>query len=155
MTRQNPRQSTRLLATVGFVIAVASALFGIGGPMLTVPVLVACNTPLLSSLAAAQTQSVVIACVGTVGYLSQGAVSWPLALLIGVPECCGVLIGWKIAHAVPTHRLNYLLIAALLAVAPTSHCTVDLTNGSARTLQSGSGTSAERQRGSGRERNAR
>lgn len=69
--------------------------------MLTVPVLVACGVPVLSSLAAAQAQSVVIASVGTPGYLAQGVVSWSLALLIGIPELCGVLIGWKIAHAVP------------------------------------------------------
>ena len=113
----HPHHSTLMLATLGLVIAAASGLFGIGGPMLTVPVLVACGVPVLSSLAAAQAQSVVIASVGTVGYLARGAISWPLALLIGIPELCGVLIGWKIAHAVPTHRLTYALVAALLALA--------------------------------------
>ena len=52
------------------------------------------------------------------GYLAQGAVSWPLALLIGVPELCGVLIGWKIAHTVPTHWLKYTLVVVLLLLAP-------------------------------------
>jgi len=118
VNRQHPRHSTLMLATLGVVIAAASGLFGIGGPMLTVPVLVACDVPVLSSLAAAQAQSVVIAGVGTLGYLAQGAVSWSLALLIGIPELCGVLIGWKIAHAVPTHGLTYALVAALLALAP-------------------------------------
>lgn len=116
--RPHPRHPTLLLAAIGLVVAAASGLFGVGGPMLAVPVLVACGVPVLSALAAAQAQSVVIATVGTVGYLAQGAISWPLALLIGVPELCGILIGWKVAHAVPTHRLKYALVAALLALAP-------------------------------------
>jgi len=108
VNRQHPRHSTLMLAILGVVIAAAGGLFGIGGPMLTVPLLVACGVPVLSSLAG----------VGTLGYLAQGAVSWSLALLIGIPELCGVLIGWKIAHAVPTHGLKYALVAALLALAP-------------------------------------
>ena len=39
----HPHHSTLLLATLGLVIAASSGLFGIGGPMLTVPVLVACR----------------------------------------------------------------------------------------------------------------
>ncbi len=116
--RPHPHHSTPILATLGLAIAAASGLLGIGGPMLTVPVLIACGVPVLSSIAAAQAQSVVIASVGTIGYLALGAVSRPLALLIGVPELCGVLIGWKIAHAVLTHRLKYALVAALLILAP-------------------------------------
>ncbi|WP_153182956.1 sulfite exporter TauE/SafE family protein, partial [Streptomyces sp. E5N298] len=87
-------------------------------PMLTVPLLVALGVPVLESLAAAQAQSVVIAGVGTVGYLAQGAVDWPLAVLVGVPELAGVLLGWRIAHALPTRHLKFALIATLLALAP-------------------------------------
>ncbi|MET7323702.1 sulfite exporter TauE/SafE family protein [Streptomyces sp. NPDC005549] len=86
--------------------------------MLTVPLLVALGVPVLESLAAAQAQSVVIAGVGTAGYLAQGAVDWPLAVLVGVPELAGVLLGWRIAHALPTRHLKYALIATLFALAP-------------------------------------
>lgn len=114
----HPQHSTVLLTGLGFAIAAASGLFGVGGPMLTVPLLVALGVPLLPALAAAQAQSVVIATVGTVGYLAQGAISWPLAALVGIPELCGVLIGWKIAHALPTRTLTYALVGALFVVAP-------------------------------------
>ena len=43
---------------------------------------------------------------------------WPLAVLVGVPELCGVLIGWRIAHAIPTRRLKYGLVLALLLLSP-------------------------------------
>ncbi|MCH6163154.1 sulfite exporter TauE/SafE family protein [Streptomyces marispadix] len=105
-------------AALGLLVAVAAGLFGLGGPMLSVPLLVIAGLPLLPALAAAQAQSVVIASVGTVAYLVHGSVDWALAVLVGVPELAGVMIGWKIAHAVPTRKLKYALAGTLLALAP-------------------------------------
>ncbi len=107
-----------LVAVVGVAVAAASGLFGIGGPMLAVPLLLVCGMPVLDALGAAQVQSIVIASVGTVGYAAQGAIDWPLAVAVGVPELVGVLIGWRVAHAVPTHRLRLALAAALICLAP-------------------------------------
>ncbi|WP_405655911.1 sulfite exporter TauE/SafE family protein [Streptomyces sp. NBC_01386] len=107
-----------LIALVGFGVAVAAGLFGLGGPMLSVPLLVVCGLPVLSALAAAQAQSVVIAAIGTVGYVLHGSVDWGLAALVGVPELVGVIVGWRIAHAVPARRLKYALVGTLLALAP-------------------------------------
>jgi uncharacterized membrane protein YfcA len=72
----------------------------------------------LESPASAQAQSVVIAGVGTVGHVAHGAVDWPLAALVGVPELVAVLVGWRIAHALPTRHLKYALITTLPALAP-------------------------------------
>ncbi|MGC4942619.1 sulfite exporter TauE/SafE family protein [Kribbella sp. DT2] len=110
--------SAPLLAGIGLLVAVAAGIVGIGGPMLTVPLLVAAGVPVLESLAVAQAQSIVIAGVGSVGYLAAGAINWPLAALIGVPELAGVLVGWRIAHALPTRQLKYALVIALFALAP-------------------------------------
>ncbi|MFB4303542.1 sulfite exporter TauE/SafE family protein [Actinomadura sp. NTSP31] len=106
------------VAAVGFAVAVASGVFGIGGPMLSVPLLMVLGTPVLSALAAAQAQSVVIAAVGTAGYAAAGAVDWPLAALTGVPELAGVLLGWIIARTVPAGALTSALIVSLFALAP-------------------------------------
>ncbi|AUH70313.1 anion permease [Gordonia sihwensis] len=107
-----------VVALLGFTVAVFSGIVGIGGPMLTVPLLIACGVRVLESLAAAQVQSIVIAVVGSVGYAAQGAIDWPLAALIGVPELAGVLVGWRVAQALPTRVLKMALTAALLALAP-------------------------------------
>lgn len=107
-----------VVAAVGFAVAVASGVFGIGGPMLSVPLLVVLGVPVLSALAAAQAQSVVIATVGTLGYVAAGAVDWPLAALTGVPELAGVLLGWVIARAVPAGALTGSLVVSLFALAP-------------------------------------
>ncbi|GAA4880848.1 sulfite exporter TauE/SafE family protein [Saccharopolyspora cebuensis] len=106
------------VAALGLAVSAASGVVGIGGPMLTVPLLVALGVPVLSALAAAQVQSIVIAGVGTLGYLAHGAIDWPLAALVGVPELAGVLLGWKLARALPTRGLKYALIGTLVALAP-------------------------------------
>ncbi|WP_328635299.1 sulfite exporter TauE/SafE family protein [Streptomyces sp. NBC_00356] len=103
---------------IGVVVAVVAGLFGLGGPMLSVPLLVVAGLPVLSSLAAAQAQSIVIASVGTVAYVLHGSVDWRLAALVGIPELVGVLIGWRIAHAIPARRLKYAMVAFLLMSAP-------------------------------------
>lgn len=109
---------TAATLVLGLFVAAAGGVFGVGGPMLTVPLLVALRVPVLSALAAAQVQSVVVAGVGTVGYAAHGAIDWPLAALVGVPELAGVLIGWILARRLPTRTLKSALVATLLALAP-------------------------------------
>jgi uncharacterized membrane protein YfcA len=106
------------IAALGLAVAAVSGAFGVGGPMFTVPLMIALGMRVLESLAAAQVQSVVIACVGALGYLAAHAVDWPLVALVGIPELAGVLLGWKIAHALPTRHLKNALIITLLALAP-------------------------------------
>jgi uncharacterized membrane protein YfcA len=117
-THPPPHPPAPVIAALGLAVAAVSGAFGVGGPMFTVPLLVALGMRVLESLAAAQVQSVVIASVGAVGYLAAGAVSWPLVALVGIPELAGVLLGWKIAHALPTRHLKNALIIALLVLAP-------------------------------------
>lgn len=112
------RPPASVLAGIGLAVAAAAGVVGVGGPMLTVPLLVALGVPVLAALASAQAQSVIIAAVGTVGYLAHGAIDWPLAVLIGIPELAGVVIGWKLAHTMPTRTLKFALITALLVMAP-------------------------------------
>jgi uncharacterized membrane protein YfcA len=121
--RRDPDPAVRhpvvpVVASVGFAVAVASGIVGVGGPLLAVPLLVALGMPVLSALAAAQAQSVVIATAGTAGYLAAGAIDWPLAALVGVPELAGVLLGWVLARALPTRTLTYVLIVSLFGLAP-------------------------------------
>jgi len=105
-------------ALIGSCVAAAGAPFGIGGPMLCVPLLVACGVPMLPALAAAQAQSVVGSGLGTIGYAAQGAIDWPMAVFIAVPQMLGVVVGWKVAHAVPARGLAFALAFALIGLAP-------------------------------------
>ena len=109
--------ATPLILALGIGVSALSGIVGIGGPMLAVPLLTAAGLPVLRSLACAQVQSIVIAGVGTVGYLLHGAIDWPLAAVVGIPELAGVLVGWRIAHALPTRALRTALVATLCLLA--------------------------------------
>ncbi|HEV7655034.1 MAG TPA: sulfite exporter TauE/SafE family protein [Mycobacteriales bacterium] len=109
---------TWVLVVLGAAVGLVSGVLGLGGPMLTVPLLLAIGVGVLESLAAAQVQSIVIASVGTIGYAIHGSVDWGLVLLIGAPELAGVIVGWRIARALPTATLRGILVVVLLALAP-------------------------------------
>jgi uncharacterized membrane protein YfcA len=109
---------TGRVVAVGLCVGVAAGVIGIGGPMLTVPVLIVLRVPVLESLAAAQVQSIVIATVGTVGYAVHGSIDWELAAVVGLPELAGVFLGWQIARAVPARALKMALIGTLIVLAP-------------------------------------
>lgn len=111
-------RTTRSQGMLGGTIAMVSGIFGLGGPMLSVPALVIGGVPILPALAAAQGQSVIVATTGTLAYLGQGAISWPLAMLVGIPQLAGVVIGWRIAHALPRRPLTYALALTLVALGP-------------------------------------
>lgn len=104
--------------TLGGIVAVISGLLGVGGPMISVPVMVIAGYPMLAALAAAQVQSIVIAGSGTLSYIAQGSISWPLVVITGVPQVIGVWLGWKVAQAVPTRPLKYALAAVLVVLGP-------------------------------------
>ena len=59
-----------------------------------------------------------IAAFATAGYLVRDAVSLELAVLVGVPELVGVVVGWRIAHVVDERRLKRLLAVVLVVVGP-------------------------------------
>jgi uncharacterized membrane protein YfcA len=112
-------QRTRTIGVVvvlGLAVALVSGLFGLGGQLLSVPLLISIGAPMLPALGAAQAQSIVIAGVGTIGYALRGAIAWPLVLVIGAPLLAGALAGWRIANAVPAERLRAVLAVALVAV---------------------------------------
>ncbi|MFA9504815.1 sulfite exporter TauE/SafE family protein [Natrinema sp. H-ect1] len=107
-----------VLAGLGFVLGIASGLLGIGGPVLAVPALVLVGVPMLLAVAVAQVQSIFIATFAASGYLLQGNVLVPLAVVVGTPLLFGVVIGWRVAHVVDPERLKVALGVILLGVGP-------------------------------------
>jgi uncharacterized membrane protein YfcA len=105
-------------ASIGICVGAASALFGIGGPMLSVPLLVAAGVPMLSALAVAQVQSVVGSGLGAIGYAAQGGIDWPMTIFVAVPQMAGAVVGWKIARVVPARNLAFALAFMLIGLVP-------------------------------------
>lgn len=106
------------LAVLGFVLGGFSGMLGVGGPVLAVPALVLVGVPMLYAIAVAQVQSIFIAIFASLGYFAQGAVSLPLAALIGIPLVGGCVLGWRVAHLVDPNRLKVALGGVLLLVGP-------------------------------------
>ncbi|WP_222918809.1 sulfite exporter TauE/SafE family protein [Natrinema sp. SYSU A 869] len=112
------RSGRIVLATLGFVLGICSGLLGIGGPVLAVPALVLVGVPMLLAIAVAQVQSIFIATFAASGYFLQGNVLIPLAVVIGTPLLFGVVVGWRVAHAIDPEKLKAMLGVVLLGVGP-------------------------------------
>ena len=111
-----PRGRLLKLAVIATAAGAFSALFGVGGGSVIVPLLIfwlaygereATGT----SLAAI----VVIALFAAVGQGIEGNVSIPKALIVGIPALGGVVAGTTLQQRI-SERLVALLFAALLVV---------------------------------------
>lgn len=106
------------LGAIGGFVGISGGLLGVGGPVLAVPMLVAVGVPMVFAVAVAQVQSIFVAAFATAGYVLRDAVSWSLAVVIGVPELVGVAIGWRVAQTVDAGRLTRVLAILMLLLGP-------------------------------------
>lgn len=105
-------------ALSGLAMGILSAMFGIGGGILLVPILVAIFG--YDQLLAAGTSLAVmvpIALVGAVRQTSSGATNWQLGALLGVGAAIGGVIGSRIAAVLPVQVLTWLFAAFIVVVA--------------------------------------
>lgn len=114
----SPGRRRGIVTAIGVGIGIVGGMLGVGGPVIAVPVLVALGVPMLAALAVSQVQSIFVSGFATLGYALSGAISVPFALLVGVPQLIGVVVGWRIAHRIEPGRLRVALGVALLVVAP-------------------------------------
>ena len=101
-----PRLQQALLFAIGAVTGFGSGLTGVGGPALSVPMLVLCGFPALSAIGASQVIQIVAAVSGSAAHLAHGIVDLRLAALLTGFEVLGVAIGVRLAHAVDARVLR-------------------------------------------------
>ncbi|MGE5523272.1 MAG: sulfite exporter TauE/SafE family protein [Rhodospirillaceae bacterium] len=94
------RGHTALLAGIGSFAGFGSGLTGVGGPALSVPLMMLFGFPALMSIGASQVIQVVAAVSGTIGNLRFGSIDFALAAPVTVVEIAGVFLGSRLAHAV-------------------------------------------------------
>ncbi len=114
----------RLIA-VGAAGGAFSALFGVGGGVVMVPLLIMlCGYGSRAATATSLAAIGVIALVGTATHGVLGNVDWLAAMLVGIPALLGVTLGVKVrmrlSQASISRAFAILLVAAavLLAVNP-------------------------------------
>jgi uncharacterized membrane protein YfcA len=105
-----------LLVLIGAIVGFGSALTGTGGPVLLVPILVYLRAPILPAIGVSQVIQIPIALFSTLGYILYGRVDLALGTALGIAMIAGVVIGTRIAHAVPAVALRRIMAAALVGV---------------------------------------
>lgn len=113
-----PKRTLLLLAGIGVASGFLSALFGVGGGIVVVPLLVLLLR--YDSRAATATSLVAIlitAVAGTTSFSLLSHVDWDAAALVGLPALVGSLAGVRIQLRVTSRRLTLLFAAFIVAVA--------------------------------------
>jgi uncharacterized protein len=107
-----------ILAGIGVAAGFFSALFGVGGGTIVVPLLIALlgfseRTATGTSLAAIG----LTALFGVVSFGALGEVAWPEAAMIGLPAMVGTLAGTWLQQRLSSRLLGLGFAAFLVAVA--------------------------------------
>ena len=105
------------LVAVGGISGFFSALAGAGGAIIAIPLLLALGYPALQAIGISQTTVLVIAITATVGNLSVGQIELIAGSVIAVALVVGILIGTRVAHALPINTLRNIVACVLVLVA--------------------------------------
>ena len=114
--RSDPVPLTARLALIGLVAGVFSTVFGVGGGLVVVPLLVALAAfPMHAATATSLGAILLTATAGAALYAVRGDVRPAYAALVGIPAVVGALAGTHLQQRVSGRSLT-LAFAALLAV---------------------------------------
>ncbi len=107
----------RRLLLIGLVAGFFSALFGVGGGLITVPLLLLVarfgeRRAMATSLAAIG----ITALVGTIRYAFHGDVEWSYAALVGLPAAVGAVGGTALQQRLRSRALALAFAAFLVVV---------------------------------------
>jgi hypothetical protein len=103
---------------IGLTAGFFSALFGVGGGVVIVPLLlIVAKWELRSATATSLAAIGITATAGVITYVIHGDVKPLDALLLGVPAAAGSFGGSAVQRRVPVRTLSFLFAALLVAIA--------------------------------------
>jgi uncharacterized membrane protein YfcA len=103
------------LVVIGLLAGLFSALFGVGGGTVVVPLLIlAARYPTRPAMATSLAAVTLIAVVGAVTYALHGEIKPGAAAIVGLPAVAGAVAGAALQQRLATRTLS-LAFAALLA----------------------------------------
>jgi uncharacterized membrane protein YfcA len=106
------------LLLIGLTAGFFSALFGVGGGIVIVPLLLLVGGFELRTATATSLGAIgIIAAAGAAAYAVHGDAEPVYAALVGVPATGGVLLGTSLQQRLPVRTLSYLFAALLVAIA--------------------------------------
>lgn len=112
------RRQLPILIAIGLVSGLFSALLGVGGGLVMVPLMLAfLGFTMRPATATSLGAVVIIAAVGVVTYALHGTVEPVPAALLGLPAAVGAYYGVNLQQRLPTRALSIAFAFVLLAVA--------------------------------------
>lgn len=98
-----------LLLLIGSMVGFGSGLTGVGGPVLSVPIMVAFGFHPLTSIAASQVVQITAALSGSIGNFRHAFIDFSVAWWITLIELLGVSIGVYLAHTASSSLLKKIV----------------------------------------------
>jgi len=106
------------LILIGLVAGFFSALFGVGGGIVIVPLLLVVAKFDLRPAAATSLAAIgITAAAGVITYVVHGQVEPAYAALVGVPAAFGAAAGSSLQQRLPVRTLSFLFAVLLVAIA--------------------------------------
>jgi uncharacterized membrane protein YfcA len=106
------------LVLIGLLAGFLSALFGVGGGLVAVPLLILlCRYGPHAATATSLAAIVLTALAGTVTYAFHGELDLGYAALVGIPAALGATLGTMVQQRVRARALTYLFALFLVGVA--------------------------------------
>ena len=110
------RKHLLMLLAIGSVVGFGSGLTGVGGPVLSVPIMVVIGFNPLTAIATSQVIQITAAVSGSASNFANGFIDFQVASWVTVVELVGVMIGAKIAHKAKMHQLRNFVAAVCIVV---------------------------------------
>jgi uncharacterized protein len=117
--------STPILSAIGAGIGALSNILGIGGGIITVPILMAYRVQAKKAIGTSTATGAIVTLIGALAYLyfgigetdftdTIGFLYWPAFIVIGVVSFLTAPFGVKLAHIFPTQTIRYIFACALI-----------------------------------------
>jgi uncharacterized membrane protein YfcA len=104
------------LVIIGLVAGLFSAVFGVGGGIVVVPLLLLVGFGERPAMATSLAAIALISLVGAVTYALHGEIKVAAAAVVGLPAVVGVLAGTSLQQRLATRTLSLAFAALLTAV---------------------------------------
>lgn len=114
-----PRPARHLVPTAlgaGVLSGIAGVVVGVGGPLVTTPVLLSSGIPLSTAVGAGLANSVVVCVLGAASLLDRVSLDAAVLLATALPQLVGVLVGVRLHPRVRTSLLTRLVAALAVVV---------------------------------------
>jgi uncharacterized membrane protein YfcA len=105
------------LVLIGLAAGFLSALLGVGGGLVIVPLLLFVGFEIRSATATSLGAIAITAAAGATVYAVHGDVEPVYAALVGIPAAAGVVLGTTLQQRVPVRTISYLFAALLVGIA--------------------------------------